>query len=271
MLANRGQIPARHCTIGRAGQWSKRGVCKVHTSGLRLVNRPLHLYLVKFAHRWLWAHWCSLAGKQFEQQKWECRCYKNEVYFTKQKKGSQLAMNNFLKGTTEGIGYPIFSMNSASRFDRWFLLIEDKFHAWGHLRQVLSASQHLWKLQGSAHEILVRHLAEWVRGSTAQSGNIQDGHLLRDVKELVVLLLLLDILRPREEHLDVLVEVSVLEELAVVLQETDQLLPANCSYFGASKRNTVCSFGSYVHVLDFDLVIVGTSTGSSTWSFPITC
>ena len=64
-------------------------------------------------------------------------------------------------------------------------------------------------------------------GLTEQSGNIQDGHLLRDVKELVVLLLLLDILRPREEHLDVLVEVSVLEELPVVLQEADQLLPGD--------------------------------------------
>ena len=67
------------------------------------------------------------------------------------------------------------------------------------------------------------------------------------MEELIVLLLLLDILRPREEHLDVLVEVSVLEELAVVLQETDQLLPANCSYFGAIKRNIVYSFGSYVN------------------------
>ena len=91
------------------------------------------------------------------------------------------------------------------------------------------------------------------------------------MEELVVLLLLLDILRPREEHLDVLVEVSVLEEFAVILQETDQLLPANCSYFGASKRNIVYSFGSYVNVFDVDLLIVGTSTGSSTWSFPITC
>ena len=130
-------------------------------------------------------------------------------------------------------------MNNASRFDRWFLLIDDKFHAWGHLRQVLSTSQHLWKLQGSAHEILVRHLAEWVGGLTEQSGNIQDGHLLRDVEELVVLLLLLDILRPREEHLDVLVEVSVLEELAVVLQETDQLLPAFFRTLGQLKE-TLC-------------------------------
>ena len=73
-----------------AGQWSKRGVCKVHTSGLRLVNRPLHLYLVKFAHRWLWAHWCSLAAEQVEQQKWKCRCYKDD---------------NFLKGTIDSIGW----------------------------------------------------------------------------------------------------------------------------------------------------------------------
>ena len=98
---------------------------------------------------------------------------------------------------------------------------------------------------GSFRAVLTKSLyVTWQNGSTEQSGNIQDGHLLRDVEELVVLLLLLDILRPREEHLDVLVEVSVLEELAVVLQETDQLLPANCSYFGAIKRNIVYSFGS---------------------------
>ena len=88
-----------------AGQWSKRGVCKGHTSGLRLVNRPLHLYLVRFAHRWLWAHWCSLAGKQVKQQKWECRSYRAEVYFTKQKMSSQLVISNFLKGTIDSIAW----------------------------------------------------------------------------------------------------------------------------------------------------------------------
>ena len=50
-------------------------------------------------------------------------------------------------------------------------------------------------------------------------------YLLGNVKELVVLLLFPNRLASREEHLDVLVEVSVLEELAVVLQEADQLLP----------------------------------------------
>ena len=50
-------------------------------------------------------------------------------------------------------------------------------------------------------------------------------HLLGNMKELVVLLLLPNSLPSREEHLDVLVEVSVLKELSVVLQEADQLLP----------------------------------------------
>ena len=46
------------------------------------------------------------------------------------------------------------------------------------------------------------------------------------MKELIVLLLLPNNRLPSsEEHLDVLVEVSVLEELTVVLQEADQLLP----------------------------------------------
>ena len=45
------------------------------------------------------------------------------------------------------------------------------------------------------------------------------------MKELVVLLFFPNRLASREKHLDVLVEVSVLEELAVVLQEADQLLP----------------------------------------------
>ena len=50
-------------------------------------------------------------------------------------------------------------------------------------------------------------------------------NLLGNMKELVVLLLFPNRLPSREKHLDVLVEVSVLEELAVVLQEADQLLP----------------------------------------------
>ena len=50
-------------------------------------------------------------------------------------------------------------------------------------------------------------------------------NLLGNMKELVVLLFFPNRLASREKHLDVLVEVSVLEELAVVLQEADQLLP----------------------------------------------
>ena len=47
------------------------------------------------------------------------------------------------------------------------------------------------------------------------------------MKELVVFLLFPNVLGSREEHLNMLVEVSVLEELPVVLQEADQLLPGD--------------------------------------------
>ena len=60
---------------------------------------------------------------------------------------------------------------------------------------------------------------------TGRLKNWLSEHLLGNMKELVVLLLFPNRLASREEHLDVLVEVSVLEELAVVLQEADQLLP----------------------------------------------
>ena len=88
-------------------------------------------------------------------------------------------------------------------------------------------------------------------------------YLLRDMKELVVLLLLPNRLPSREEHLDVLVEVSVLEELTVVLQEADQLLP------GGEEEISSQNSGQ-VNLVDFHLVMVGTSLGSSIWSFPIT-
>ena len=81
-------------------------------------------------------------------------------------------------------------------------------------------------------------------------------YLLRDMKELVVLLLLPDRFPSREEHLDVLVEVSVLEELTVVLQEADQLLP------GGEEEISSQNSGQ-VNLVDFHLVMVGTSLGSS--------
>ena len=82
---------------------------------------------------------------------------------------------------------------------------------------------------GSFKAVLTKSLyVTWHGSATEQSGGVVGlaNHLLGNVKELVVLLLLPSRLAAsREKHLDMLVEVSVLEELAVVLQEADQLLP----------------------------------------------
>ena len=69
---------------------------------------------------------------------------------------------------------------------------------------------------GSFRAVVTKSLyVTWHRNDNNCSDTSQC--LLRDMKELVVLLLLPNRFVPREEHLDVLLEVPVLEELAVVL------------------------------------------------------